>query len=409
MESLSTSASIHPPSMITTIKIGSDNAVFLRNKANEEEAIRRITAMLQHMIEEDTDGSNVPLLGEASEIYKLMSNLYKMNNHNEKTMQKLQNELVDISNKRDKDLTTIAKLERQLRDERNGFAIASYQHMQEIEEWKRTTCRLESEANNQKQKDCSSTMTTDTTSSASTLDTTSLDDTDTHPDADDDHVSVKTDVKEWKERYDELVDKINDLAEENEELLTKCHQLELASLASSFKGNTERRVSFDDRLLANAKGNEEGGKQQPMQLLEKRYKESLATIDTLQAENDMLHKSIDEAMEDSCGVNEVNQYCQQQLASITQKLEQTTLSKEVIKKELQHIKDQNKALRTEAEEAKASMEHYELEVKELESCRMNAYHTCEVLQKEIDFLHERLDSSIEEHDTQLYRWSINEY
>jgi len=393
--------------MITSIKIGSDNAVFLRNKANEEEALRRITGMLQHMIEEDTDGSNVPLLGEASEIYKLMSNLYKMNNKNEKTMQKLQNELVDISTKRDEDLMTIAKLERQLRDERNGFAIASYQHMQEIEEWKRTTCRLESDVKHQK--DCSSTMTTDTTS-ASTFDTTSLDDTDTHTDADDDHVSVKTGVEEWKERYDELVEKVNDLAEDNEELLTKCHQLELASLASSFKANTERRVSFDDRLLArNAKGNEEGGKQQPIQLLEKRYKESLATIDALQVENDMLHKSIDDAMEDSCGVNEVNQYCQQQLASITQKLEQTTLSKEVIEKELQHIKDQNKALRTEAEEAKATMEHYELEVKELESCRMNAYHTCEVLQKEIDFLHERLDSSIEEHDKQLYRWSINEY
>jgi chromosome segregation ATPase len=293
-----------------------------------------------------------------------------------------------------------------LRDERNGFAIASYQHMQEIEEWKRTICRLESEVTHQK--DCSS-MTTDTTS-ACTLDTTSLDETDAHTDADDDHVSVKTGVDEWKERYDELVDKINDLAEENEELLTKCHQLELASLASSFKGNTERRVSFDDGFLAkNAKGNEEGGKQQPMQLLEKRYKESVATIDALQAENDMLHKSIDEAMEDSCGVNEVNQYCQQQLASITEKLEQTTLSKEVIEKELQRIKEQNKALSTEAKEAKFTMEHYEQEMKELESCRMNAYHTCEVLQKEIDFLHERLDSSIEEHDEQLYRWSINEY
>ena len=404
MESLSTSASIHPPSMITTITIGSDTAVFLRNKANEEEALRRITGMLQHMIEEDSDGSHVSLLGEANEIYKLMSNLYKMNNQNEKTMHKLQNELVDISTKRDEDLKTIAKQERQLRDERNGFAIASYKHMQEIEKWKRTTCRLESEVN---QKDCSSTMTT----SACTLDTTSttsLDDTDTHTDVDDDNASVKTGVEEWKERYDELVEKINDLAEENEELLTKCHQLELASLASSFKRNTERRLSFDDRFLENAKG-KEGGNQQPMQLLEKRYKESLATIDALQAENDMLHKSIDEAMEDSGGVNEVNQYCQQQLASIIKNLEQTTLSKEVIEMELQHIKEQNKALRTEAEEAKATMEHYELEVKELESCRMNAYHTCEVLQKEIDFLHERLDSSIEEHDKQLYRWSINEY
>ena len=390
--------------MITTITIGSDTAVFLRNKANEEEALRRITGMLQHMIEEDSDGSHVSLLGEANEIYKLMSNLYKMNNQNEKTMHKLQNELVDISTKRDEDLKTIAKQERQLRDERNGFAIASYKHMQEIEKWKRTTCRLESEVN---QKDCSSTMTT----SACTLDTTSttsLDDTDTHTDVDDDNASVKTGVEEWKERYDELVEKINDLAEENEELLTKCHQLELASLASSFKRNTERRLSFDDRFLENAKG-KEGGNQQPMQLLEKRYKESLATIDALQAENDMLHKSIDEAMEDSCGVNEVNQYCQQQLASIIKNLEQTTLSKEVIEMELQHIKEQNKALRTEAEEANATMEHYELEVKELESCRMNAYHTCEVLQKEIDFLHERLDSSIEERDKQLYRWSINEY
>ena len=398
MESLSTSASIHPPSMITTITIGSDTAVFLRNKVSEEEALRRITGMLQHMIEEDN-----MLLGEANEIYKLMSNLYKMNNQNEKTMHKLQNELVDISTKRDEDLKTIAKQERQLRDERNGFAIASYKHMQEIEKWKRTTCRLESEVN---QKDCSSTMTT----SACTLDTTSttsLDDTDTHTDVDDDNASVKTGVEEWKERYDELVEKINDLAEENEEILTKCHQLELASLASSFKGNTERRVSFDDRFLANTNGKE--GKQQPMQLLEKRYKESLATIDALQAENDMLHKAIDEAMEDSCGVNEVNQYCQQQLASITEKLEQTTLSKEVIEMELQRVKEQNKALRTEAKEAKIAMEHYELEVKELESCRMNAYHTCEVLQKEIDFLHERLDSSIEEHDKQLYRWSINEY
>jgi len=403
MESISTTASIHPPSMITAITIGSDTAVFLRNKANEEEALRRITGMLQHIIEEDTDGSHVPLLGEASEIYKLMSNLYKMNNQNEKTMHKLQNELVDISTKRDEDLKTITKQERQLRDERNGFAIASYKHMQEIEEWKRTICRLESEVTHQK--DCSS-MTTDTTS-ACTLDTTSLDETDAHTDADDDHVSVKTGVDEWKERYDELVEKINDLAEENEELLTKCHQLELASLASSFKGNTERRVSFDDRFLTNANGKE--GKQQPMQLLEKRYKESVATIDALQAENDMLHKSIDEAMEDSCGVNEVNQYCQQQLASITEKLEQTTLSKEVIEKELQRIKEQNKALSTEAKEAKVTMEHYEQEMKELESCRMNAYHTCEVLQKEIDFLHERLDSSIEEHDKQLYRWSINEY
>ena len=96
MESLSTSASIHPPSMITTITIGSDTAVFLRNKVSEEEALRRITGMLQHMIEEDSDGSHVSLLGEANEIYKLMSNLYKMNNQNEKTMHKLQNELVDM-------------------------------------------------------------------------------------------------------------------------------------------------------------------------------------------------------------------------------------------------------------------------------------------------------------------------
>ena len=152
--------------------------------------------LLQHMIEEDSDGSHVSLLGEANEIYKLMSNLYKMNNQNEKTMHKLQNELVDISTKRDEDLKTIAKQERQLRDERNGFAIASYKHMQEIEKWKRTTCRLESEVN---QKDCSSTMTT----SACTLDTTtttSLDDTDTHTDVDDDNASVKTGVEEWKER-----------------------------------------------------------------------------------------------------------------------------------------------------------------------------------------------------------------
>ena len=77
--------------MITTITIGSDTAVFLRNKVSEEEALRRITGMLQHMIEEDN-----MLLGEANEIYKLMSNLYKMNNQNEKTMHKLQNELVDM-------------------------------------------------------------------------------------------------------------------------------------------------------------------------------------------------------------------------------------------------------------------------------------------------------------------------
>ena len=191
MESLSTSASIHPPSMITTITIGSDTAVFLRNKVSEEEALRRITGMLQHMIEDDTDGSHVTLLGEANEIYKLMSNLYKMNNQNEKTMHKLQNELVDISTKRDEDLKTIAKQERQLRDERNGFAIASYKHMQEIEEWKRTICRLESEVTHQK--DCSS-MTTDTTS-ACTLDTTSLDDTDiVHTDSDDDHGTAAPDV-----------------------------------------------------------------------------------------------------------------------------------------------------------------------------------------------------------------------
>eukprot|EP00579_Thalassiosira_antarctica_P021421 CAMPEP_0201960590 /NCGR_PEP_ID=MMETSP0904-20121228/7286_1 /ASSEMBLY_ACC=CAM_ASM_000553 /TAXON_ID=420261 /ORGANISM="Thalassiosira antarctica, Strain CCMP982" /LENGTH=329 /DNA_ID=CAMNT_0048506591 /DNA_START=36 /DNA_END=1025 /DNA_ORIENTATION=+ len=214
---------------------------------------------------------------------------------------------------------------------------------------------------------------------------------------------MKVEADDWKDKYeqmgklyDELVENIGGLADENGQLLIKCQQLEVD---------------------------------------EKKYKEELAMMEDLQGENDALHQSMEEAMELATGMSEkmasfvqahvmsVQGY-EEKLASLNDKLNQAALPKEERSTALYALKEdnellrtqfkeaenyyerdlmelgaetslneENKVLRTKLEEAKEAGDYYKQELIELDAEKEAAYQTCEVLQQEIDLLSKALEES----------------
>eukprot|EP01083_Nonionella_stella_P086782 241276_1 len=341
-------------SIVGKTVVCNDSIIFLRNRDDEEAVLEKVGgSILRRIMNMDQeDGEKEYLLGEANETIKMMSNLYETNDHNESTMLLLQQQLVDMTSKHQAAMKTIAKQEKQLQLEREGFAIVVNKLNAKLMEKKEdvyTTKDKDSEVC------CSTSTTTDTTDC--TLDTNTLDDDE--------------DVFTWKERYDELLDKVHELADENEKLNQKCNQLE----NKNKRVPPSRSVSFDDRLVVESR-------------IKTKYKEALMTIEQLESEIKTLHQSIDDSIGMSGCMNDMLQYFEKQLVDLDSKLKQTVVLKEETELELNEIKEQNKALKSKiAAEKEAPVTVYDDCYERGDEQEDDAHHTCHIcylLQQRLD-------------------------
>lgn len=347
-------------SIVGKTVVCSDSIIFLRNKDDEEAVLEKIGgSMLRRITNTDQeDEEKEYLLDEANETIKMVSNLYETNDHNEIAMLELQQQLVDMTTKHQAAMKTIAKQEKQLSAEREGFAIVVNKLNAKLMEKKEDVYSTKEKDNDV----CCSASTTSTTTdtTACTFDSNTIDG------------DGEEDVSTWKERYDVLIDKINELTDKNVELEEKFNQLELKNK----RVPPSRCVSFDDRLVVESR-------------IETKYKEALMTIEQLESENETLHQSIDDSIGMSGCMNDMMEYFEQQLVDLDGKLKQTIASKDETELQLNDMKEQNKALKIKiaAEKEAPVTEYDDCYEQENELQEDDELHTCHIsylLQQSLD-------------------------
>merc|ERR1719183_1448568 len=306
-------------------------------------------------MDQEDGGEKEFLLGEANETIKMVSNLYETNDHNEIAMLELQQQLVDMTTKHEEAMKTIAKQEKQLTAEREGFAIVVNKLNAKLMEKKEDVYTTKEKDN---EVCCStSTMSTVTDTTACTFDSNTLD--------------GEEDISTWKERYDVLIDKVHELADKNVELEGKCNQLE----KKNKRVPPTRCVSFDDRLVEPSR-------------IETKYKEALMTIEQLESENETLHQSIDDSIGMSGCMNDMMEYFEQQLVDLDGKLKQTIVLKEETESQLIDLKEENKALKSRIASGKeASVAEYDDCYEQEDDQEDDELHTCHIsylLQQSLD-------------------------
>lgn len=312
--------------------------------------LRRIMNMDQE------DGEKEYLLGEANETIKMVSNLYETNDHNEIAMLEIQQQLVDMTTKHEEAMKTIAKQEKQLTAEREGFAIVVNKLNAKLMEKKEDVYTTKEKDN---EVCCStSTMSTVTDTTACTFDSNTLD--------------GEEDVSTWKERYDVLIDKVHEIADKNVELEEKCNQLE----KKNKRVPPTRCVSFDDRLVVEST------------TIETKYKEALMTIEQLESENETLHQSIGDSIGMSGCMNDMLEYFEKQLVDLDGKLKQTMVLKDETESQLIDMKEENKALKSKiAAEKEVHVTEYDDCYEQEDDQEDDELHTCHIsylLQQSLD-------------------------
>lgn len=345
-------------SIIGKTVVCSDSIIFLRNKNDEEAVLEKIGgSMLRRIMNMDQEdgGEKEFLLGETNETIKMVSNLYETNDHNEIAMLEIQQQLVDMTTKHEEAMKTIAKQEKQLTAEREGFAIVVNKLNAKLMEKKEDVYTTKEKDN---EVCCStSTMSTVTDTTACTFDSNTLD--------------GEEDISTWKERYDVLIDKVHELADKNVELEEKCNQLE----KKNKRVPPTRCVSFDDRLVVESR-------------IETKYKEALMTIEQLESENETLHQSIDDSMGMSGCMNDMMEYFEQQLVDLDGKLKQTIASKDETELQLNDLKEENKALKSKiAAEKEVPVTEYDDCYQQEDDQEDDELHTCHIsylLQQSLD-------------------------
>mmetsp|Transcript_11564 Transcript_11564/g.24659 ORF Transcript_11564/g.24659 Transcript_11564/m.24659 type:complete len:1393 (+) Transcript_11564:306-4484(+) len=128
--------------------------VFLRNKQKGQHTPRQLQERRTQQnrlsigsLASDSNSIEIDHLDQSENTLDRLSSLHKTNQQNEDTIQKLQQQLTDITNERNAfrnnsermmDIMTKQKtqLEKELHSERRGFADVTHSHKQEIEEWK---------------------------------------------------------------------------------------------------------------------------------------------------------------------------------------------------------------------------------------------------------------------------------
>lgn len=113
---------------------------FVRNKAEQERTFRELRE-LQRRLE----------WGEPS-IGEVVSGIEDIVRQNESTIRRLQRQLMDVTRERDDARRDAERLERDLREERVGFASVSHKHKKEIQKWKRAAKELRDKTRRMKER-----------------------------------------------------------------------------------------------------------------------------------------------------------------------------------------------------------------------------------------------------------------
>ena len=131
-------------------------------------------------------------------------------------------------------------------------------------------------------------------------------------------------IEVWQERYDELVEKIIHLADENGDLLHKCNVLEEQQLALSHNMSV---IPVSKSLVG----------------LERKYKEALSRIgiDSLQSENDELQIA-------SIGMHNMMTTYENEIAGLNEQVEDAAVSKMEMERRIRMVEEQNGILRRKA-------------------------------------------------------------
>ena len=365
---------------ITTINNGS--TLFLRSRLMEEQAFQKISecASLNNLSSTDS-----------KEISRLLSFfLDEINDTNDETVQQLQQQIVDMSRIQDEQ-------EEKMKEDREV-----------IERWKGLVgklgakCRLlEMELKETKNKEISvvvdscevqgkvtkdeedlneclttTTITTDTTTLSSTepsLDLSSSSSSETNAVEDDVSITPPESslLEDLKERYDTLVknrfdtptimclrSNNSELVQENHALVMKCQRLE-KELASQSSLGMLAQTQHNNKSIVPTKTSTI-----PDNTSSSSVEEASQTmiIQDLQAENDALHQSMEEAMELASGMKELISYfahtheentiySQKKICQLQEELNDAVQSKDELFMTLYEVIEENQALRIEYEKA----------------------------------------------------------
>ena len=280
---------------------------------------------------------NVSLITEANDILQLMIRLYKMNDKNEDTMERLQQQLVSMS-------TIISKQDDQLTNERKGFATVVSKlnkhckkletELKEMKDNNQLQTSLDSKQYSKGSWEGSPRSTCCSSSTHSTADMTHAsslyygDDCSSTLDGGDASVtkgSLEESIEVWQERYDELVEKVTHLADENGDLLHKCNVLEEQQLALSHNMSV---LPVSSKSLVG--------------LQERKYKEALLSrIDSLQSENDELQIA-------SIGMHNMMTTYENEIAGLNEQVEDAAVSTMEMERRIRMVEEQNGILRRKA-------------------------------------------------------------
>jgi chromosome segregation ATPase len=213
-----------------------------------------------------------------------------------------------------------------------------------------------------------------------------------------DNEAVKSQVDGWKEKHqtmvqinEEIVGKMCQLSEENDELRFKCQEIEFGKAESEATTAVQRMTSMR-AIIA-----DEGPTEDVAEQTTSTGQDTLNEIKKLRVENNTLHQSMESALELASAMNDkmtsfvvahnisVQGY-EEKIASMKSELKKTTSSEE-------ESSIGSKILREQVETLHENLRQYESVVLDLEAERNDAYDTCKILQQEIDFLSQRFASN----------------
>ena len=208
-----------------------------------------------------------------------------------------------------------------------------------------------------------------------------------------DNETVKSQVDDWKEKHqtmvqinEEIVGKMCQLSEENDELQFKCQELEFGKAESEATTAVQHITSM--RAIITDEGSTEDAAEQAT---------STGQDTPSEIEKLFLHQSMESALELASAMNDkmtslvvahnisVQGY-EEKIASLKSELKETASSKE-------ESSIGSRILREEVETLHENLRQCERVVLGLEAERNDAYDTCEILQQEIDFQSQKFASS----------------
>mmetsp|Transcript_36308 Transcript_36308/g.76267 ORF Transcript_36308/g.76267 Transcript_36308/m.76267 type:complete len:404 (+) Transcript_36308:3-1214(+) len=117
----------------------------IRNKLKQDQTIdglRELQRRFERTTQDATNEDHTDMLDQAKEIIEILSTMQEINQQNESTIKKLQQELIVVTKDRDAERHNSEELEDKIDEERKSFAKLSYKHKKEVEGWTRKVAKL---------------------------------------------------------------------------------------------------------------------------------------------------------------------------------------------------------------------------------------------------------------------------